>query len=49
MLSGEGNFLNSYPGREKTLLYAGSVTSLWYGLAVGLFIASLIAFALLGM
>lgn len=48
MLAGEGNFLNSFPGREKSLLYAGGVTSLWYGLAVGLFIAGLIALALLG-
>lgn len=46
MLSGEGNFLNSFPGREKTLAKAGMVTSLWYGLAVGLFVAFILAFAL---
>ena len=46
MISAEGNFLNSYPGREKTLLYAGFVTSFWYGLVPGLVIAGLIALAL---
>ena len=46
MLSGEGNFLNSFPGREKTLMKAGMVTSLWYGLAVGLFVAFVLTFAL---
>ncbi|MDO5843832.1 MAG: tetrahydromethanopterin S-methyltransferase subunit B [Methanocorpusculum sp.] len=43
MLSGEGNLLNSFPGREKTLSKAGMVTALWYGLAVGLFIAFIFA------
>ncbi|HJJ55538.1 MAG TPA: tetrahydromethanopterin S-methyltransferase subunit B [Methanocorpusculum sp.] len=42
MLSGEGNFLNSYPGREKTLLYAGSVTSMWYGLSIGLLVVGIL-------
>ncbi|MBN2734613.1 MAG: tetrahydromethanopterin S-methyltransferase subunit B [Methanomicrobiaceae archaeon] len=47
MLSGEGKFLSSFPNREKSLVYAGSVTAIWYGIAVGLFIAGLVAFALL--
>ena len=47
MLAGEGNFLSSFPNREKALVYAGSVTSIWYGIAVGLFIAGIVAFALL--
>lgn len=42
MLSGEGNLLNSFPGREKTLSRAGMTTSLWYGLAVGLFVSFMI-------
>jgi tetrahydromethanopterin S-methyltransferase subunit B len=48
MLSGEGNLLNSFPGRDKTLVYAGGVTAFWYGLAVGLLIAAIIAFQYLG-
>ena len=44
MLAGEGNFKASFPNREKSLLYAGSVTAMWYGLAVGLFVAGIIAF-----
>lgn len=47
MLSGEGNFLNSYPGREQTLVKAGAVTALWWGLGVGLFIAFILAFVIL--
>ncbi|MBP2133997.1 tetrahydromethanopterin S-methyltransferase subunit B [Methanomicrobium sp. W14] len=47
MLSGEGSFLSSFPHREKSLVYAGSVTAMWYGIAVGLIVAGLIAFALL--
>jgi len=43
MLSGSGNFLASFPGREESLKYAGGVSAFWYGLAVGLFIAGLIA------
>jgi len=43
MLSGEGNFLASFPGREKALPVAGSISTFWYGLAVGLFIAGLMA------
>ena len=43
MLSGEGNFLASFPGREKVLPVAGSLSAFWYGLAVGLFMAGVIA------
>jgi len=43
MLSGEGNFLASFPGREKVLPVAGSISTFWYGLAVGLFIAGVLA------
>ena len=43
MLSGEGNFLASFPGREKVLPVAGSISTFWYGLAVGLFMAGIIA------
>jgi len=46
MLSGEGNFVASFPGREKTLLIGGSISSFWYGLAIGLLIAGVIAFQL---
>lgn len=44
MLSGEGNLLASFPNRENGLAIGGSITSYWYGLAVGLFIAGMIAF-----
>jgi len=47
MLSGEGNYLASFPGREKALPIAGSVTAFWYGLAVGLLVAGVIALQLL--
>jgi tetrahydromethanopterin S-methyltransferase subunit B len=47
MLSGEGNFLASFPNREQGLAIAGSITSFWYGLAIGLFIAGIIAFQLI--
>jgi len=47
MLSGEGKFLSSFPNREKSLVYAGSVTAMWYGIAVGLLVAGIVAFALL--
>ena len=47
MLSGEGNFLASFPNREKTLHIGGSMTSFWYGLAVGLLIAGIIVFQLI--
>jgi len=46
MLSGEGNLLASFPGREKPLVVAGGVTAFWYGLAIGLFIAGLIVLQL---
>jgi tetrahydromethanopterin S-methyltransferase subunit B len=47
MLSGDGNLLASFPNREKGLTIAGTITSFWYGLAVGLFIAGIIAFQLI--
>jgi tetrahydromethanopterin S-methyltransferase subunit B len=47
MLSGEGNLLASFPGRERGLAIGGTITSFWYGLAVGLFIAGIIAFQLI--
>jgi tetrahydromethanopterin S-methyltransferase subunit B len=47
MLAGEGNFLASFPGRENSIRIAGSMNAYWYGLAVGLFIAGIIAFQLL--
>ena len=43
MLSGEGNFLASFPGREKVLPVAGGISTFWYGLAVGLFMAGVMA------
>ena len=48
MLSGEGNFLASFPGREKSLTVAGGVSTFWWGMAVGLFIAGMIALKLMG-
>ena len=48
MLSGEGNFLASFPGREKVLPVAGSLSAFWYGLAVGLFVAGIMALLFLG-
>jgi tetrahydromethanopterin S-methyltransferase subunit B len=47
MLSGEGNLLASFPNREHGLAIGGSITSFWYGLAIGLFIAGIIAFQLI--
>jgi tetrahydromethanopterin S-methyltransferase subunit B len=47
MLAGEGNMLASFPNREKGLAIGGSITSFWYGIAVGLFIAGIIAFQLI--
>jgi len=47
MLSGEGNLLASFPGREHNLRIAGTITSFWYGLAIGLFVAGIIAFQLI--
>jgi len=47
MLSGEGNYLASFPNRDKTLKIGGTITSFWYGLAIGLFIAGIIAFQLI--
>lgn len=47
MLSGEGNMLASFPNRENGLAIGGTITSYWYGLAVGLLIAGIIAFQLI--
>jgi tetrahydromethanopterin S-methyltransferase subunit B len=47
MLSGEGNLLASFPNREHGLAIGGTITSFWYGLAIGLFIAGIIAFQLI--
>jgi len=47
MLSGEGNLLASFPGRDQGLAIGGTITSFWYGTAVGLFIAGIIAFQLI--
>ena len=47
MLSGEGNLFSSFPNRENGLAIGGGVTSFWCGLAIGLFIAGIIAFQLI--
>jgi tetrahydromethanopterin S-methyltransferase subunit B len=47
MLSGEGNLLASFPNRENGLAIGGTITSFWYGLAIGLFIAGIITFQLI--
>ncbi|PKG32858.1 tetrahydromethanopterin S-methyltransferase subunit MtrB [Methanoregula sp.] len=47
MLSGEGNMLASFPNRESGLAIGGTITSYWYGLAVGLLIAGIIAFQMI--
>ncbi len=47
MLSGEGNFLASFPNRDQGLAIGGTITSFWYGLAIGLFIAGVIVFQLM--
>ncbi len=47
MLSGEGSFLESFPHREKSLVYAGGMTAMFYGLAVGLLLAGIIVLALM--
>jgi tetrahydromethanopterin S-methyltransferase subunit B len=47
MLSGEGNLLASFPNREHGLAIGGTITSFWYGLAVGLLIAGIVAFQLI--
>jgi tetrahydromethanopterin S-methyltransferase subunit B len=46
MLSGKGNFLASFPGRDTALPVAGGVTAFWYGMAIGLLIAGVIALQL---
>jgi tetrahydromethanopterin S-methyltransferase subunit B len=47
MLSGTGNLLASFPNRDKGLAIGGAITSYWYGLAIGLFIAGIIAFKMI--
>jgi tetrahydromethanopterin S-methyltransferase subunit B len=47
MLSGKGNLLASFPGRDRNLPVAGGMTAFWYGLAVGLFIAGIYVFHLI--
>jgi tetrahydromethanopterin S-methyltransferase subunit B len=47
MLSGQGNLLASFPGRDRNLPMAGGMTAFWYGLAVGLFIAGIYVFHLI--
>ena len=47
MLSGEGNFLASFPNRDKGLVIGGTINSYWYGFAIGLFIAGIIAFQMI--
>ncbi len=47
MLAGGGNYLASFPGREKSIKIAGTFTAYWYGLAVGLFVAGIIAFQMM--
>jgi tetrahydromethanopterin S-methyltransferase subunit B len=47
MLSGSGNLLASFPNRENGLKIGGTITSFWYGLAIGLFIAGIIAFQMI--
>jgi tetrahydromethanopterin S-methyltransferase subunit B len=47
MLSGEGNLLASFPNRENGLAIGASINSFWYGIAVGLLIAGVIAFQLI--
>jgi tetrahydromethanopterin S-methyltransferase subunit B len=47
MLSGEGNFLASFPNREGVLNIAGGVTAFWYGMAIGLLVAGIVVLGLL--
>ena len=47
MLSGEGNFLASFPNREGVLNVAGGVTAFWYGMAIGLLVACVVVLGLL--
>jgi tetrahydromethanopterin S-methyltransferase subunit B len=47
MLSGYGNFLSSFPGREKTVAIAGNMTAFWYGIAIGLLVAGIFVFHLI--
>jgi tetrahydromethanopterin S-methyltransferase subunit B len=47
MLSGQGNFLASFPNRDMSLKIAGTMNAFWYGLAIGLLLAGVIAFQLI--
>ncbi|NLA99544.1 MAG: tetrahydromethanopterin S-methyltransferase subunit B [Methanomicrobiales archaeon] len=47
MLSGEGNFLASFPNRDGVLNIAGGVTAFWYGMAIGLLVAGVVVLGLL--
>ena len=47
MLSGEGNLLASFPNRDQGLAIGGTIASFWYGLAIGLLIAGIIAFQMM--
>jgi tetrahydromethanopterin S-methyltransferase subunit B len=47
LLSGEGKLVGSFAGWEHGVAIGGTITSFWYGLAVGLFIAGIIAFQLI--
>jgi tetrahydromethanopterin S-methyltransferase subunit B len=47
MLSGEGNFLASFPNREGILNVVGSVIAFWYGMAIGLLVAGVVVLGLL--
>jgi tetrahydromethanopterin S-methyltransferase subunit B len=42
-LAPTGNFLESYPHREKSLYYAGIFTNVFYGFIFGLILAFVIA------
>lgn len=43
-LAPTGSFLESFPGREKSLYYAGIFTNIFYGIIFGLIAAFVIVF-----
>lgn len=43
-LASTGNFLESFPHREKSLYYAGIFTNIFYGLIFGLIVAFVVVF-----
>jgi len=47
MLSGEVSFLETFPNRETSLVFAGGITAMFYGLAVGLLVAGIVVLALM--